>query len=859
VLARWQHPTEGLITPNRFIEKAERGGWIDELTRQILCKAFTVAATLPENLTLAINISPFQLLNLQLPRQIQRMALDTRFELSRLIVEITESAIIDNLQSAAAIVTELKAMGCRLALDDFGTGYSSLHHLQSLPFDELKVDRSFVSTMTERRESRKIVSAVVGLGQSLGLITVAEGIETQEQAEMMLWLGCELGQGYFFGRPMPAENLSALLSTHRNPPKPSELIGQKKLQGSNLSVSPSQRLAQLQAVYDGAPVGLAFVDRNLRYMHLNKQLADMNGLPVEGHLGRTIPDVLPEYFPSIEPYLIRALSGDPVINVETSFSTTGATRLTSYQPALDEAGDVIGISISVADITERKQIEEALSASEAHYKRIVELNPQVLWIMDPQGRNLDVTPRWDKTTGLLSPVSKDQKWLANIHPDDLRKTVRAIAISRRTASTIDIQYRVKETSGNWAWKRARGAPRFDARGSIACWYGSVQDIDASAIRNEEISIQAEEPTSQTSGEILDFPAERRHQALLGLEIMDTPPEAEFDDLVLLASEICNAPISLVSLVDSERQWFKASTGVAVSETPITVSFCAHAIKQEGLFLVEDASKDERFKWNPLVLNDPKIRFYAGMPLYAAEGVAVGTLCVADTEPRSLSPSQTKALAILSHQVQARMELRSERTKLLRSLEDNHRLTTELKRSNQVLERTNLQLEQLATTDALTGILNRRGFVDRVSAEFSDSLRKRRTMSLLVMDVDDFKKRNDQFGHTAGDEALRHVGQTLRTVLRAGDSAARIGGEEFAIILPETTLNEACIVANRVKNLLESSGEENLPRITLSIGITCIESTTADWEALYSQADRAMYEAKRNGKNRFHISEVQSVA
>lgn len=400
VLARWQHPTKGIITPDRFIEKAERGGCIDELTRQVLQRAFAATAMLPEHLTLAINISPTQLLNLSLPKQLQQLAADAGFHLSRLVVEITESAIIESLQSADAIVTELKAMGCRLALDDFGTGYSSLHHLQSLPFDELKVDRSFVMSMTEKRESRKIVSAVVGLGQSLGLVTVAEGIETQEQAEMMHWLGCELGQGYFFGRPIPVADLAASISEPRRARDSGAFHAQGKISGFQFSMPHSQRLAQLQAVYDGAPVGLAFIDRDLRYLHVNARLAEMNGLPAERHLGRTVPEVLPEYFPHIEPYIIRALTGEPILNIEATLPDTGRTRVSSYQPALDEAGDVIGISISVVDITERKKMEIALQASESHYKRMVELNPQVLWIMDPQGRDLNVTPRWDKATGL---------------------------------------------------------------------------------------------------------------------------------------------------------------------------------------------------------------------------------------------------------------------------------------------------------------------------------------------------------------------------------------------------------------------------------------------------------------------------
>jgi EAL domain-containing protein (putative c-di-GMP-specific phosphodiesterase class I) len=192
ILARWKHPEHGMVSPDQFIPMAEKQGWIDALTQQLLWKAFAVADCLPEPLTLSVNISPVQLQNLALPGLILNAAEGAGFSLNRLVIEITESALIDNLDCSRSIAEELKVLGCRLSLDDFGTGYSSLSHLQALPFDELKIDRSFVSSMTEKRASRKIVAAVVGLGQSLGLRTIGEGIETREQAETMLWLGCDL-------------------------------------------------------------------------------------------------------------------------------------------------------------------------------------------------------------------------------------------------------------------------------------------------------------------------------------------------------------------------------------------------------------------------------------------------------------------------------------------------------------------------------------------------------------------------------------------------------------------------------------------------------------------------------------------
>jgi PAS domain S-box-containing protein len=671
VLARWRHPTEGIIMPDRFIARVEQEGWIDQLTRQILEKAFAAAAILPDDLTLSINISPFQLRDSHLPEAIFSLAKDAGFSLSRLIVEITESALIENLESAAAIVAELKANGCRLALDDFGTGYSSLLHLQSLPFEELKVDRSFVSSMTTRRESRKIVSAVVGLGQSLGLTTVAEGIETQEQAEMMLWLGCELGQGYFYGHPIPEADLAASIKAPREKLVTHPLSAWRRISASNTDASPSQRLAQLQAVYDGAPIGLAFIDQNLQYVSLNKRLADMNGGSVDDHLRSKVSEMIPDLFPYVEPFIRRALGGEVISDVEAQFATSGDTRLISYQPALDEAGEVLGVSIAVTDITERKRIEKALQESEAHYRNMVELNPQVLWVMDPQGRNLDVSPRWDKSTGLMKASSTDHDWLRSVHPEDIQPTIRTIADSRRKGTPISVRYRVANGSDGWRWKQSMGAPRFDASGNIVCWYGSVQDIEEPGQTQNPLPVEmAGYTSSQRRIELVPAASEEdqeRKQALLDLEIMDTPAEAEFDDLVALASELCSTPISLVSLLDTDRQWFKASIGLAAWETPLSSSFCLHAVKQQGLFVVEDATKDTRFRENPLVTGSPHIRFYAGIPLYSGEGVGIGTLCVIDTSPRTLSPSQTKALTVLSQQVQARLELRHERNQLRRVL------------------------------------------------------------------------------------------------------------------------------------------------------------------------------------------------
>ncbi len=160
----------------------------------------------------------------------------------------------------------------------------------------------------------------------------------------------------------------------------------------------------------------------------------------------------------------------------------------------------------------------------------------------------------------------------------------------------------------------------------------------------------------------------RLAALRRYRILDTEPERAFDDLALLASHICETPIALITLVDADRQWFKARTGIAERETPRAVSFCAHAIRQHGMFIIPDTREDERFRDNPFVTGGPRVRFYAGAPLVTPEGHALGTLCVIDSVPRTLTAAQREALDALRRQVQAQLELRRNLHELRHALE-----------------------------------------------------------------------------------------------------------------------------------------------------------------------------------------------
>lgn len=212
MLARWVSPVRGLISPDDFIPVAEETGMIGDLSMSIIRKAMLEAKNWDQKLTISVNISPVQLKDPWLAQKIVKLLVETGFPASRLEVEITESSLFKNLSLAQSIVGSLKNQGIQIALDDFGTGYSSLAHLRALPFDRIKIDRSFVSSMLENAESAAIVSAIAGLGASLDVPITAEGIEDERIIDKLRELGCTKGQGWYFGQPMNIDQVRTLLA-----------------------------------------------------------------------------------------------------------------------------------------------------------------------------------------------------------------------------------------------------------------------------------------------------------------------------------------------------------------------------------------------------------------------------------------------------------------------------------------------------------------------------------------------------------------------------------------------------------------------------------------------------------------------
>jgi len=309
----------------------------------------------------------------------------------------------------------------------------------------------------------------------------------------------------------------------------------------------------------------------------------------------------------------------------------------------------------------------------------------------------------------------------------------------------------------------------------------------------------------------------RLAALENLDMLDTPRDEGFDRFVRLIQEIFTVEIGLVSFMDAHRQWYKSCAGFSLGEVPREETFCQYVVASEEPIVVPDATKDPLFSQHPAVTGDAHIRFYAGMPLKTADGYVVGTVCAIDRRTRSFSARDLKILDELGGAVMDR-----------------------------------LLLMQSAATDGLTGAMTRRAFRDEADRQLSIAARQSQCLSCIVFDVDHFKQVNDTRGHAAGDVVLKAVAGICRKHLRTEDLFGRLGGEEFAVILPKIDRETAATIAERLRATIEAETitiEDRPLKVTASFGISSISIVGKDIETLLAQADAAMYHAKHSGRNR----------
>ena len=331
--------------------------------------------------------------------------------------------------------------------------------------------------------------------------------------------------------------------------------------------------------------------------------------------------------------------------------------------------------------------------------------------------------------------------------------------------------------------------------------------------------------------------------------MDILREQSYDDITALAALICETSTALVSLIDDGQQWIKSKHGIDVDQASQAIPFCEQTVARPNeLFVVPDTHHDKRFADTPLAIDGSQIRFYAGAALLTSEGDTLGTLCVIDQVPRQLTKDQQDALWALSRQVIAQVELGNVAEELTNNTAQLRNYQSQLDESQRQLEMTNARLRTLSVTDDLTGLNNGFAFEEELRDEVHRALASDSPLSLLLLDADHFKSYNDEFGYLAGDDALKTIAGYLEDSLRPTDFIARIGGEEFVIILPKTPQESAYVLAEQWRKVLELAAWHERP-ITVSIGISSLNGRNIDTRTLITEADLALFHSKATGRNR----------
>lgn len=302
----------------------------------------------------------------------------------------------------------------------------------------------------------------------------------------------------------------------------------------------------------------------------------------------------------------------------------------------------------------------------------------------------------------------------------------------------------------------------------------------------------------------------RLMSLHSLRILDTPSEERYDRLTRMAKRFFGVQIALVSLVDSDRQWFKSKQGLDACETSRAISFCGHAILSREPLIVNDASKDPRFADNPLVTDAPNIRFYAGYPIRDPGGFNIGTLCLIDPAPRDMSEDEIDTLRDMAEMVE-----------------------DEIKVSSQV------------TVDDLTQVANRRGFHLIANHLLSLCRRTGTNAEVAFFDLDGFKAINDTYGHAAGDDLLKHFAKLLVKCFRTADAVGRLGGDEFVVLLSNSK-NGADKAIKRLQELVAQSKCEVREKLAWSVGVIAFDPNRhTNVEDLLAEADSSMYDDKQS--------------
>lgn len=812
VLARWTDRAGLPISPSEFIPIAEDYSLIDALTLKIVSKACIQAVAWPGAFVLAVNVSPKQFRDPNLFCFLTDAIEATGFPLDRIHVEITESALLEDDDTVRSTIAAFKSVGIGLALDDFGTGFASLNRLHRFPFDKLKIDMSFVRSMEHDSGSRKIVTSVVGLGQSLGMTVVAEGVETEEQAAILRRLGCDVGQGWLFGRPLDGGQTAQLL----------QISAQQALPSRGTTVSLFQRVHHLDALYKAAPIGLCFLDVNLRHVSVNNRFADMLGLKPDDMVGKIVHDFMP---PREARHVTRdlnsVLAGEVVV-VE-DYKPVGSERsfVVINQRVDDDAGEAIGISVTAIDVTDRKLVESVLSEAEDHARWSIELSPNIPWSSDANGIVNFMGPTPDRSKRTTAERIAD--WHERMHPDDRARVRQEWLQSLPSRGPFETMFRMRLKNDDWHWMLSRAKPHFDPLGSLVKWFGIITEISVQDGLNDRIACYQTNASLviSASDEDENSPA---HSSAATLDIELPVSRIERDEYIL-------PPEHLVSML--VRMFEFAPIAMAITTSDARTSSYAKVndayLRLTGLKW--DNIKGRRLTDDGAAIDNPardrRHRLLAEVGSYELEEVDIAH--VDGTIIPTLISAQRTLIDGISFDVEVIMDV-SARVRQQREIES--------------------ALKTSARIDALSGLPNRAAFDEFLADAVALNFHNDRKLALAFIDLNKFKAVNDTLGHSAGDEVLRTIASRLRENFRADDFIARIGGDEFVVVL-DIDRNLAGDLQSQLIKMMERVFKPvpiagTVTFTGAAVGVTFLTANDTA-QSYVESADEYMYLAKATGE------------
>ncbi|MFT3667653.1 MAG: EAL domain-containing protein [Pseudoxanthomonas sp.] len=479
VLARWHDPEWGNVPPKDFIPIALQASLLPLLTLNLVRRACAEASAWPGHFCLAFNVPPSLLQDAPAVRLLLEAMATSSFPLDRICIEMTEDELIEDDAAAERAFGYLKSHGIRVALDDFGTGFSSMVRLSRFGFDELKIDGSLIERLAIDRESRKVVSAIIGLGHSLEVPVVAECVETEAQADVLRELGCDFVQGWLTGRPVSGDQAARLIAAapvHAASP-------------ASLPLSPYLRQHQLSSLYTNAPVGLAFLDLDMRYAAANMQFARMAGRPLGEIVDAHVEQV---YAPDIAAWILQAsrriLDSGEVSRIEFRFPGREETFLVVGTRVTDETAQPIGVSVVTIDITDRKRAEDEMRDRDALYRAVVELGPNVLWVSGADGTLTYISPAPQEPEG-CAMEARMAAWYARMHDDDVPRVRAEWSRAVQTQDAFETRFRLRWFDDRWRWVSSRATQRTAADGTRS-WFGVFTDISRQVELEDQLARHA---------------------------------------------------------------------------------------------------------------------------------------------------------------------------------------------------------------------------------------------------------------------------------------------------------------------------------------------------------------------------------